>query len=82
MRFSKKPSQDRHTTEEIDWMVDGAGTHKTDQDVPYLVGTVTYDPKKKWNSVDFPEGTFTDDNIVVFLTIQNQQAKQEFLALR
>lgn len=62
--------------------MDAAGEHKTDQDLPYIVGTATYDPNKKWNNVDFPPGIFQDDNVVVFLTIQNQQAKKEFLATR
>lgn len=45
-----QPSQccdDRHTTEEIAWLVDAVGEHKTDHDVTCIVSIATYKGRKR-----------------------------------
>ena len=75
-----------HMAEEVDWLTDKVGVHKTDEGVPYVVGIAELDPEaeQEVNLIDFPaDANFGTDDIVVILTPQvSIMAPTEWMALR
>lgn len=71
-----------HTKEEVAWLAESEGMHETDSGVNYLIGQAQYTPNGRQEfRVDFPQA-FKSEKLAVFLTVQAQQATDEWMAVR